>query len=88
MLLLRREHEAIVNHQLCITNTFEQVFKEKMLKLYKKVRYLCNTHGYPFTKNIHSKYLADLIYLKMKLLCYFLLIIYLVDSKLKNCIAM
>lgn len=36
MLLLRREHEAIVNHQLCITNTFEQVFKEKMLKLYKK----------------------------------------------------
>ena len=61
MLLLRREHEAIVNHQLCITNTFEQVFKEKMLKLYK-------THGYPFTKNIHSKYLADLIYLKMKLL--------------------
>lgn len=44
MLLLRREHEAIVNHQLCITNTFEQVFKEKMLKLYKKVRYLCNTH--------------------------------------------
>ena len=62
MLLLRREHEAIVNHQLCITNTFEQVFKEKMLKLYKKVRYLCNT------KNIHSKYLADLIYLKMKLL--------------------
>ena len=53
MLLLRREHEAIVNHQLCITNTFEQVFKEKMLKLYKKVRYLCNTHGYPFTKNIH-----------------------------------
>ena len=61
MLLLRREHEAIVNHQLCITNTFEQVFKEKMLKL-------CNTHGYPFTKNIYSKYLADLIYLKMKLL--------------------
>ena len=53
MLLLRREHEAIVNHQLCITNTFEQVFKEKMLKLYKKVRYLCNTHGYPFTKNIY-----------------------------------
>lgn len=68
MLLLRREHEAIVNHQLCITNTFEQVFKEKMLKLYKKVRYLCNIHGYPFTKNIYSKYLADLIYLKMKLL--------------------
>ncbi len=60
MLLLRREYEAIVNHQLCITNTFEQVFKEKMLKLYKKVRYLCNTHGYPFTKNIHSKYLANL----------------------------
>ena len=51
MLLLRREHEAIVNHQLCITNTFEQVFKEKMLKLYKKVRYLCNTHGYHLSKN-------------------------------------
>ena len=62
MLLLRREHEAIVNHQLCITNTFEQVFKEKMLKLYKKVRYLCNTHGYPFTKNIHlSKNEASMI---------------------------
>lgn len=36
MLLLRREHEAIVNHQLCITNTFEQVFKEKNAKTLEK----------------------------------------------------
>ena len=68
MLLLRREHEAIVNHQLCITNTFEQVFKEKMLKLYKKFGIFVILMDILLLKIFIPKYLADLIYLKMKLL--------------------
>lgn len=86
---VRHGHEVIVNRQLCIANAFEQIIEEKLPHFHRMIRYLYDRYGYPFAKNIHSPYLADLIYLLMKPLEYiFLLVIYLVDVKPENRIAM
>lgn len=84
----RHGHEVIVNRQLCIANAFEEVLQEKMPGFHKAVRYVYDTYGYPFAKHIHSPYIADAIYILMKPLEWcFLAVLYLVDAKPENRIA-
>lgn len=85
---MRHGHQVIVNRQLCIANAFEQILEEKIPVIHKYVRNFYDTYGYPVAKIIRSSYIADLIYLLMKPLeWFFLIIIYFCDSKPENRIA-
>ncbi|HIT90040.1 MAG TPA: hypothetical protein IAC41_06450 [Candidatus Merdenecus merdavium] len=76
----RHGHRVVVNRQLCIANAFEQVLEEKTPAFHKAVRMIYDRTGYPISKHIHSKYLADIIYFLMKPLEWiFLLVLYTVD---------
>ena len=84
----RHGHMVIVNRQLCIANAFEQILEEKVPELHRKVRHFYDTYGFPIARKIHSPYIADGIYLLMKPLEYFfLLVLYTVDVKPENRIA-
>lgn len=84
----RHGHEVTVNRQLCIANAFEQLLEERVLWLHRPVRRFYDTYGFPVARLIHSKYTADLIYLMMKPLEWiFLAVLYLVDEKPENRIA-
>ena len=84
----RHGHEVTVNRQLCIANAFEQVLEERVPWLHCPVRRFYDTYGFPVARLIHSKYTADLIYLMMKPLEWiFLAVLYLVDEKPENRIA-
>lgn len=85
---MRHGHRVVVNRQLCIANAFEQVLEEKTPKFHKVVRAIYDSTGYPISKHIHSRYLADIIYLLMKPLEWiFLLVLYTVDVNPENRIA-
>ena len=86
---VRHGHSVIVNRQLCVANAFEQVLEEKLPRLHKTVRTMYDTYGYPVAKHIRSPYMADFIYIVMKPLEWmFLMVIYMVDAKPENRIAM
>lgn len=86
---VRHGHEVIVNRQLCIANAFEQILEEKTPKFHKMVRRFYDTYGFPIGKWImKSRLAADFTYFVMKPLEWmFLAVIYLVDSKPENRIA-
>lgn len=85
---LRHGHRVIVNRQLCIANAFEQVLEEKVPILHTIIRKVYDSTGYPLSKHIRSKYIADLIYLLMKPLEWiFLFVLYTVDINPENRIA-
>lgn len=74
---MRHGHRVVVNRQLCIANAFEQVIEEKLPTFHKIIRTIYDKTGYPVSKHIHSKYLADVIYILMKPLEWiFLLVLY------------
>ena len=78
----------VVNRQLCIANAFEQIIEEKAPKFHYLVRSFYDKYGYPVAKHINSKYTADFVYFLMKPLEWiFLIVIYLVDNKPENRIA-
>ena len=84
----RHGHEVIVNRQLCIANAFEQILEEKTPKFHKKIRGFYDKYGFPISRLIHSKYIADCIYFIMKPLeWFFLMVLYLVDREPENRIA-
>jgi hypothetical protein len=84
----RHGHCVVVNRQLCIANAFEQVLEEKTPVFHKVVRTIYDSTGYPISKHIHSRYLADTIYFLMKPLEWiFLLVLYTVDVNPENRIA-
>ena len=86
---VRHGHPVVVNRQLCIANAFEQVLKEKMPRFHRFLRRNYDRYGYPFAKHIKKKWAMDLIYYLMKPLEWiFLLVLYLVDRKPENRIAM
>jgi len=86
---VRHGHEVIVNRQLCIANAFEQILEEKTPRFHKTVRHLYDTCGFPVAKLIRSRFAADLIYLLMKPLeWFFLIVLYLTDEKPENRIAL
>ena len=86
---VRHSHPVVVNRQLCIANAFEQVLEEKTPGFHRFLRRNYDRYGYPFAKHIKKKWAMDLIYYLMKPLEWiFLLILYLVDRKPENRIAM
>ena len=86
---VRHGHPVIVNRQLCIANAFEQVLEEKTPRFHRFLRHNYDRYGYPFAKHIKKKWAMDLIYYLMKPLEWiFLLVLYLVDRKPENRIAM
>ena len=85
---LRHGHPVLVNRQLCIANAFEQVLMEHMPHFHHAVRSFYDSFGYPIARHIRSRYAADLIYFVMKPLEWlFLLVLYAVDVKPENRIA-
>ncbi len=86
---VRHGHRVIVNRQLCVANAFEQILEEKVPKFHRVVRGIYDKYGFPIAKHIRSPYLADLVYVVMKPLEWmFLLVLYMVDVKPENRIAM
>lgn len=86
---VRHGHPVVVNRQLCIANAFEQVLEEKTPRFHRFLRRNYDRYGYPFAKHIKKKWAMDLIYYLMKPLEWlFLLLLYLVDRKPENRIAM
>jgi len=86
---IRHGHPVVVNRQLCIANAFEQVLEEKTPRFHRFLRRNYDRCGYPFAKHIKKKWAMDVIYYLMKPLEWiFLLVLYLVDRKPENRIAM
>lgn len=86
---VRHGHPVVVNRQLCVANAFEQVLEEKTPRFHRFLRRNYDRYGYPFAKHIKKKWAMDLIYYQMKPLEWiFLLVLYLVDRKPENRIAM
>lgn len=86
---VRHGHEVIVNRQLCVANAFEQILEERTPRLHAVIRDAYDKYGYPIAKNIKSPFMADFIYYVMKPAeWFFLMVIYLCDSKPENRIAL
>ena len=86
---VRHGHPVVVNRQLCIANAFEQMLEEKTPRFHRFLRRNYDRYGYPFAKHIKKKWAMDLIcYLMKPLEWLFLLVLYLVDRKPENRIAM
>lgn len=86
---IRGNKKIVVNRQLCIANAFEQLIEEKFPKLHKIIRKNYDKYGYPLSKHINTKYMADLTYIVMKPLEWiFLICLYTFDVKAENRIAM
>lgn len=85
---IRRGRRIVVNRQLCIANAFEQLIMERTPTLHRKIRSFYDTYGYPVSKHIRSAWAADVVYVIMKPLeWFFLIILYLFDEKPENRIA-
>ncbi len=86
---VRHGHEVIVNRQLCVANAFEQILEERTPNFHRVVRNFYDKYGFPIAKLIHSKCMADLIYILMKPLEWmFLFVIYVCDAHPENRIAL
>ena len=84
----RHGHRILVNRQLLIANAFEQILEEKTPRMHRAIRNFYDKHGYPVAKHINTKAAADIVYFIMKPLeIMFLLVLYLVDAKPENRIA-
>ena len=85
---VRHGHPVIVNRQLCVANAFEQIMEERVPRLHKRIRNIYDKYGFPVAKLIRSPYIADGIYILMKPLeWFFLIVIYMTDVKPENRIA-
>ena len=85
---VRHGHPVIVNRQLCVANAFEQILEERVPELHRRIRSFYDRYGFPIAKLIRSPYAADVVYFIMKPLEWlFLLVIYAVDVKPENRIA-
>ena len=65
-----------------------EIYFSNHSKLHKRIRGFYDKYGFPISKLIHSKYVADFIYFIMKPLEWlFLIVLYLVDREPENRIA-
>lgn len=86
---VRHGHRIVVNRQLLIANAFEQLLEEKMPRSHRFIRNNYDKYGYPIARHIKNAWQADVIYIFMKPAEWlFLLILYLVDVKPENRIAL
>ena len=84
----RHGHEITVNRQLCVANAFEQLLSERAPHLHRAIRNFYDKTGYPIAKHIKTPLAADIVYIIMKPLeWFFLLVLYLFDTKPENRIA-
>lgn len=84
----RHGHRVVVNRQLCVANAFEQILEEQTPRFHKCIRHFYDTYGFPIAKLIRTKTAADIVYLLMKPLeWFFLIVLYLCDTKPENRIA-
>ncbi|WP_255259994.1 DUF6688 domain-containing protein [Bacillus sp. AFS023182] len=82
---IRHGERITVNRQLLIANAFENVIEECAPKCHKVIRNFYDNYGYPISKHINTKWSADLIYIIMKPLeWFFLLVLYTVDENPEN----
>ena len=82
---IRRGEKIVVNRQLCVANAFEQLLEEKTPNLHRKIRRFYDTYGYPISKHIHTAFAADVVYVLMKPLeWFFVVVLYLFDQKPEN----
>ena len=85
---VRHGHRVVVNRQLCIANAFEQLLEEHTPRFHRRVRSFYDRYGFPVARLIRSPFAADAVYLLMKPLEWlFLIVLYLVDVKPENRIA-
>jgi hypothetical protein len=74
-----------VNRQLLIANAFENILEQYMPTFHKIIRNFYDRYGYPISRHINSKWSADVIYLLMKPLeWFFLVVLYTVDKNPEN----
>lgn len=86
---VRHGHTVVVNRQLQIANSFEQVISESLPRLHKAIRRLYDRYGFDLAKRVKSKWAADLVWVLMKPLeWFFLLVIYLFVPHPEDLIAM
>jgi len=86
---IRHGVKIVVNRQLCVANAFEQLIQERFPLLHKRIRYAYDKYGYPLSKHITTKGRADIVYILMKPLeWFFLIVLYSFDIKPENRIAM
>ncbi|MDQ2087272.1 hypothetical protein RBH29_12640 [Herbivorax sp. ANBcel31] len=86
---IRHGKTIIVNRQLCIANAFEQLIQEKAPLFHKSIRTIYNKYGYPLSRHIKTNWQADIIYILMKPLeWFFLIVLYTFDIKPENRIAL
>lgn len=85
---IRNGNSIVVNRQLLIANAFEDILEDKFPKIHRIVRRNYDKYGFPLSKYIKNKWSSDITYLVMKPLEWiFLIVIYCVDQKPENRIA-
>lgn len=66
-------------------NAFENILEEYTPKLHNIIRYVYDKYGYPLSKHIKTSWSADLVYILMKPLeWFFILVLYTIDNKPEN----
>lgn len=86
---IRHGVKIVVNRQLCIANAFEQLIQEKTPSLHKLIRHIYDKYGYPLSRHITTSWWADVIYILMKPLeWFFLIVLYSFDIKPEDRIAL
>ncbi|HLS08124.1 DUF6688 domain-containing protein [Lentibacillus sp.] len=82
---IRRGSRIAVNRQLLIANAFENILEQYMPKSHNVIRGFYDRCGYPISRHINSKWAADVMYVLMKPLeWFFLLVLYTVDNQPEN----
>lgn len=80
--------KIVVNRQLMVANAFEDLLMEKTPRFHRALRHFYDTYGYPLSRHIRTAWAADLVYLLMKPLeWFFVLVLYLFDKKPEDRIA-
>lgn len=78
----RHGHEIIVNRQLLIANAFEELIQENAPRLHRVIRNFYDKYGYPLSRKITTAKASNAVYILMKPLEYFfLMVLYLCSAK-------
>lgn len=72
---IRRNIKIVVNRQLMVANAFEQLIEEKVPRTHKLIRYIYDKYGYPLSRHIDTAWSADIVYVLMKPLEWFFLVV-------------
>lgn len=84
----RRGGKIIVNRQLCVANAFEEFLNEKSPRVHHFIRKVYDKYGYPLAGKIKTPLAADIVYILMKPLeWFFVLVLYMFDLKPEDRIA-